>query len=553
MRYLTSFILLTLFLTLTSGTAFAITPTFQHYFPTSDPSDTVGTARTFTVIMDQSVTNASWYVNGTLKQRDTSGYILSYTNSTAGTQNNPYNVTVTVIGNDGNVSNTTSHMWNWTVNPLALPGISSYGPLTNPSDLNTSSRTFNITVNQTGTIKWYINSTLKQTDATSSESSYTNSTAGYQANPYNVTVNFTGTNGTTYRTWAWTRTVAPTISAVYPIASSTTTTTNANFTQTFNLTADRTTNVTYYLDDVQMQFNQSVTIAHYNNSNGSLGTHTVTAITNNSNGTGNTLSWTWVLPTSTMSIINLSTNLTGAAGRAPMNTNYSLNFSWTDTGNITTVNLTFNGGFNFSALLAPNITSNIASNFTIDVLNEATQKISLYNKTGKNNSGVYVNFTSKIRLPAVSGNYIVTVTTNKNTTGTNFTVYARNVSRPYFVNANNSVFTIGTETFGTLTTTIPLTGKGLTNLTINAPNISSTVSNITAGYGATNASKIRAVFSPDVHGNYTLYVETDPTVTDPIIIISYVGEMEPSNLPTGLIVVAIAGATIIYIFKRRRH
>lgn len=128
MKTIISIILLTLSLLLFAGITSGVAPTLQHYFPASDPTDTVGTARTFTIVMDQSVTNASWYINSTLMQLNTTGYILTYTNSTIGAQANAYNVTVTVIGSDMNASNTTSRMWNWTVNPLAQPGISSYGP-----------------------------------------------------------------------------------------------------------------------------------------------------------------------------------------------------------------------------------------------------------------------------------------------------------------------------------------------------------------------------------------------------------------------------------------
>lgn len=552
MTYIKNSVLILIVLMSYVSMASAVSPEILNYNPSSDPVSSVGSARYFDVLINQTITSAKWYINGTLKETDTGGYVSSYTNLTAGAQDNSYNITVVIIGSNG--VNSTSRMWNWTVLPLVQPGITGYAPATDPSDLNTSSRTFNVTANQTGTFVWKLNGTTVLTE-TGTESTYTNSTAGYQPNGYNVSVYFTSTNGTASRMWNWSRTIAPTISAVSPVADTTTTTTNSDITTTFSVLADRTANTSWTLNGVQFQYNTSQTAMNYTNSTAGVGTYTVTATVNNSNGTGNTLAWTWVVQQSMMSARNISTNLS-SIGRIKTATNGTYNFTWTDTGYITRVNFSFPTTFKFSALSYQDITSNLG-NITSVTLDESTGLISIYNATGLNNSNIYVNFTGRLTSPAASSDNTVTVTTNKNPTGATFTISARDTTKPYLAAMNNSLFAVGAETYGTLTTTVPLTGTGATNLTFYAPNVTGQT-NITAGYGATNSSKVTVVYTGGTagnsNGNYTIYVETDPSVFNPIVVLSAPTQLQSSNLPTGLIAGGlISGAIIVYAFRRRRH
>lgn len=538
----------------TIGTSYAVTPEIQHYYPDSDPTTTTGVATKFTVVINQSVTSVTWYINGTLKQTNTSGYVISYTNSTAGYQVNGYNVTVQIVGSDGNAANMTSRYWNWTVKPLYGPNIYR-GPTTDISDLNTSARTFNVSSNDTVTVTWLINGTLVKTETGVTESTYTNSTAGYQRNPYNVTARVTNANGSNSTAWEWKRTIAPTATRNSPVESITDL--NGNISRIFNISVDRIANISWTIDGIQKQYNENASagITTYTNTTTKLtpGTYTVVAAINNTNGTGtNNISWTWIIPASTMTnllvVTNQSTN-----GRIINGTNGTFNFSWTDTGNITQVNFTFPATFNISSIANATINSNLGNTLLV-ALTESTKMVNLQNFTGKNNTNIYVNFTAGLRATRYSSDNIVNLKTNKNSTGVNFTVYARNYNLPYFSHANNSVFTTGTETFSdNLTTTLPLIGQGHANLTFYAPNVTGQT-NITAGYGATNASRVTVVFTNQTW-NYTIFVETNPNVVNPVIVLSASHDLESGNLPLIIATATISSAIVVYAYlrKRRRH
>lgn len=434
------------------------------------------------------------------------------------------------------------------------PNITYFSPATDPTGLNTSSQAFSVAVNQTVTIRWQINDTyvLNVSDVTGS--TYINSTAGYQANPYNVTVTTSNQGGSTSRMWNWSRTIAPSATLISPASS--VTDTDANISRTFNISVDRTTNVTWKIDGVQVQYNESAAGLYVNYTNISNiarpGTYTVTAVVNNSNGTGNTITWVWSIPGSSMESPAMSSNIT-STGRVLMGRNSTYNFTFNNTGNISRINLTFPITFNFTALEAANISTNMgvpAVNLT-----PGLGHIEMYNSTGINNSNIYVNITGSLRAPPVAGDYSVTITTNKNTTGNTFNVFVRNASRPFFVSANNSVFTIASETFTDRGTTISLTGTGAANLTLYAPNITGQT-NITVGYGATNASAIKVGYRGDIGGitgsNLNIiYVVTLSTVTNPIVAVAPATELESSNLPAAAVTAAISSIVIYYVIRRR--
>ena len=550
MNIIKSILYFTLALFIVSSTASAVAPTINYAFPTSDPSDIAGATREFSVITDDLVTNVTWYINGTQVQLNTSGDYLRYWNTSAVANANAWNVTAVVIGTDGNASNTTTKMWNWTVIALAPPNISSYLPASDPSDLNTSSRSFNATANQTGTFVWTINGTTYQTDTATTESTFTNSTTPYNASAYNVTVTFTSTNGTDSQMWNWTRTIAPAITSYAP-TTLTVTDTDSTISRTWNVTADRAANYTWYMDETSVQTNTSdLVLANYTNTSATLGTHNVSVVVNNTNGTGNMITWSWVVPTSTVSSATLVTN-TSDNGRTRTGMNLShVNVSFSDTGNISTINLTFPSGFTFAGVIAGDISSSIG---TCTVTLTSTV-ISCAGSTPLNNSAQHLNITGNLTMHGTAGNYNIGISTNKNSDVTNVTVYVRNGSKPYLISMNNSNFVIGTETYGTFTTTIPLTGSGSTNITVCAPYITGQT-NITAGYGATNASKVQVVNATCGSTNRTVYITTDSSVTNPTIVLSNVNELESSNLPAALIALATTFTAIIvrYVYRRRRR
>lgn len=427
----------------------------------------------------------------------------------------------------------------------AAPNITSFGPASDPTNLSTESVSFNITSNESGTVKWYINSTLVQTNTSLTNASYTNASAG--AGNYNITATITNEEGSASKMWNLTRTTAPTLSANTPTASSTTTTTNAVFSQVFNASVDRSSNVTWKINGTQVQYNSTATnLVNYTNSTAGIGTYSVTAIVNNSNGTGNTLTWTWIVKTSTMSSGTVVTNYS-TAGRVINRTNSSLNFSWTDTGNITTVNLTFPTSFNFSALAYGNISSNLG-NVTVQALDESTGLISLYNATGLNNSAIYVNLTTNVTSPA-AGDFKVNITTNKNNVNMSITVYSRSDQTPHYVQANNSNFTVTSESFTTTGTVITLSGIGVANLTIKG--IPLTGQNLSHTWKVSNASITRAL-NDTPNTTATLYIITLGTVTNPIITIEEDPGLSTRNTAAG-IVAGVAGIIIIYKIARRKR
>ncbi len=246
------------------------------------------------------------------------------------------------------------------------------------------------------------------------------------------------------------------------------------------------------------------------------------------------------------------TNLS-SSDRVLMGTNSTFNFSFTESVGTNNTNFTFPSSFNFTGFLQENITNNTGSSITVGL---SSTMVNL-SYTARASGVHYFNFTSNVQAPAASGTYTINITTNASTTPTSVKLCARDPTYPYFVSANNSVFTTTcgtpTETFGTATTSLTLSGSGVANLTFYAPNITGQT-NITVGYGATNASYITTRYTSGTTPNNTIYVVTNGSVTNPIITISSVSELQSSNLPYAVATGgAITFAALYYILRRRRH
>jgi len=117
------------------------------------------------------------------------------------------------------------------------PEIISFAPATTSVSNNESeSRTFNITIDQTVNVSWYINGTVVQTNESVTEASYTNTSAvaGY----WNVSAVATNENGTAMQTWWWTvnDTTPPTVTDWAPTGTGVAITTNitATFSEPMN-------------------------------------------------------------------------------------------------------------------------------------------------------------------------------------------------------------------------------------------------------------------------------------------------------------------------------
>ncbi len=335
----------------------------------------------------------------------------------------------------------------------------------------------------------------------------------------------------------------PTITAYSP--DTPVTDRNSSISRTFSVTVDQSATITYYLDGVSVGSAVGTTVTYTNNTPG-LGTWNVTATATTAAGS-DSQTWSWIVPSSTISNVAVATG-TGSSDRIINNANVSMNFTLHDSGNISYINLTLPATFNFSAVEAANITSGLG---TCTVTLTSTL-ISCYNATGLNNTATYIALTGSVRTPPLSGTNTITITTNKNTTGAAVLLYVRDSTKPFYVKSNNSNFTVSSETFGTLTTAISLIGSGSSNLTFYAPNVTGQT-NITVGYGATNSSILRAIYSGSTTPNNTIYVITDPTVANPVIILSAPNDLESGNLPAAITVTAITGIVVVYAIMRRRR
>jgi len=117
------------------------------------------------------------------------------------------------------------------------PEITSFAPATTSVSNNESeSRIFNVTIDQTVNVSWYINGTVVQTNESVTEASYTNTSAvaGY----WNVSAVATNENGTAMQTWWWTvnDTTPPAVTDWAPTGTGVAITTNitATFSEPMN-------------------------------------------------------------------------------------------------------------------------------------------------------------------------------------------------------------------------------------------------------------------------------------------------------------------------------
>lgn len=138
-------------------------------------------------------------------------------------------VTVTASDADGNTATDTSK--SYTVvsqGVVGAPRIIGFAPATPVTNIAGETRAFNITMNQTVTVTWYINGTQVQTNASVTSASYTNTSA--VVGTWNISaVALNNANGIAMNTWIW---------AVFPVASqSVTTDANGTVTVQVNLTA----------------------------------------------------------------------------------------------------------------------------------------------------------------------------------------------------------------------------------------------------------------------------------------------------------------------------
>ena len=263
-----------------------ISPVITGFAPSSPVIDIVGATRTFNITVNQTV-NVTWYVNGTQAQTNTSVTNAGYTNASAGL--GVWNVTATAANSNGVVSQV--WIWNVTAAPSGAPNITSFAPSSPVNDIVGVTRIFNITVNQTVNVTWYINGTQAQTNISVTDASYTNTSAVLGV--WNISANAANSNGVVSQAWIWNVTAAPTGTPnITSFAPASPVNDIVGATRTFNIIVNQIVNITWYINGTQVQTSMSVTGASYTNTSAVLGVWNITATATNSNGVVSQV-WMW--------------------------------------------------------------------------------------------------------------------------------------------------------------------------------------------------------------------------------------------------------------------
>jgi len=263
----------------------------------SSVSTLAGNSATFIVTVDQ-VANITWILNGVTIQTNTSILTASYYNSSG--QLGTHNLTVV----SQNVNGTDQKKWTWTVTEPPRPLITLSSPSSSSvSTLVGNSASFTATVNQVANVTWILDGVTLYTNTSILTASYYNSSG--QLGTHNLTVVSQNVNGTDQKKWTWTVIVPPGPSITLSSPSSSSVSTLVGNSATFISTVDQVANVTWILDGVTLYTNTSVQTASYYNSSGQLGTHNLTVVAINVNGTDQK-KWTWTVTVPAAASITLS-------------------------------------------------------------------------------------------------------------------------------------------------------------------------------------------------------------------------------------------------------
>jgi parallel beta-helix repeat protein len=150
----------------------------------------------FNATANQTITNWHWYKDGVYQNWNYDNITLSW--STPGSK------TVAVRATN---ANGTSGTVTWTV--LVPPAITSFAPPSPVTDTVGNWRTFNVSINQTVNVSWYLEESLLFTNASVTEAICTLHAA--VPDEYNVSALASNANGTDMQTWLWNVTKPPAI------------------------------------------------------------------------------------------------------------------------------------------------------------------------------------------------------------------------------------------------------------------------------------------------------------------------------------------------------
>ncbi len=191
--------------------------------PVSQSTQVANNAPLQTAIGNKSVDGGQW-LNFTVNATDADNDTITYgTNTTKGSFN-------TTTGNFSwltTYSDAGTYIWYFnssdgyggiasetitiTVNNTPL-SISSFSPSSDPTTIQGTAQTFNVTLNRNANVTWYMNGTQVQTDTGVISAGYTNSTV--TVGTWNVTASATDGIDTVSRTWNWTVNAQPIASYV---------------------------------------------------------------------------------------------------------------------------------------------------------------------------------------------------------------------------------------------------------------------------------------------------------------------------------------------------
>jgi parallel beta-helix repeat protein len=290
------------------------------------------------------------------------------------------------------------------------PTITSFSPSSPMSDIEGTSRTFNITVDQTVNVSWLINGTEVQKNTSVTLASYTNTSAA--VGTWNVSAIVTNANGTDMQAWVWNVTnVTPEAPEIAAYAPGTPVQDIEAATRTFNVTVNQTVNVSWQINGTEVQLNETVTEATYTNQSAAEGTWTVSAVVSNANGTA-IQTWLWHVRKNQPPIASFSYSPANPVINQPITFNAS--DSTDPDGNITNHEWDFGDSGNTTNTTEPTINHTYASAGTFTVNLTVTDDDGATNATSRaiTVSEGLVFDTGPGTYPSIAGTHNGTITPN---------------------------------------------------------------------------------------------------------------------------------------------
>lgn len=257
-------------------------------------------------------------------------------------------------------------------------------PASNPSTTTGDMQIFNVTMNETCNVTWYMNGSNVATNTSVTFDEYSNNSA--PAGDYNVTAVAENLNGTVQKEWIWTvSNVSLSIDGFNPSSPIGST---VGGSQEFNITTNQDAIVKWYIDNSLVQTNSSASSASYVNNTAPVGSYNITAVASNVNGTPQN-EWTWnVLPMSAPSITAATppspvSKNTGESITFSVTADQAVNATWILNGTTVQINNTLPattasysnnsvnvGVYNLTVFLE-NANGNVSTKWTMTVTNES--------------------------------------------------------------------------------------------------------------------------------------------------------------------------------------